>query len=167
VTEREKTLIDALLEDHKEEGPPTEFTATIAPGMCAKIDEPGVMDSGANVSVTNPHTVDKFNLVPQRWERPFHIIFGNGARFHCTQVIFHSSNLALNDKDEMTSVSPKGTIGFKMFPDVPTQETVGPEQLPTPPPLKGHLHMFERVTRAKSKLALSVRASLPPGSTTH
>ena len=84
MTEREKTLIDALLEDHKEEGPPTEFTATIAPGMRAKIDEPGVMDSGANVSVTNPLTVDKFNLVPQRWERPFHIIFGNGARFHCT-----------------------------------------------------------------------------------
>jgi hypothetical protein len=42
------------------------------------------MDSGANVSVTNPLTVSKFNLTPQRWERPFHIIFGNGARFHCT-----------------------------------------------------------------------------------
>jgi len=84
VTERERTLITALLDAHKEEGPPTEFTATIAPGMCAKIDEPGVMDSGANVSVTNPFTVTKFNLTPQRWERPFHIIFGNGARFHCT-----------------------------------------------------------------------------------
>ena len=65
VTEREKTLIAALLEAHKEEGPPTEFTATIAPGMCAKIDEPGVMDSGANISVTNPLTVAKFHLEPQ------------------------------------------------------------------------------------------------------
>jgi hypothetical protein len=84
VTEREKTLIAALIEAHKEEAPPTEYTATIAPGMCAKIDEPGVMDSGANVSVTNPLTVAKFNLTPQRWERPFHFIFGIGARFHCT-----------------------------------------------------------------------------------
>jgi hypothetical protein len=65
VTEREKTLIDALLEDHKEEGPPTEFTATIAPGMCAKIDEPGVMDSGANG--TKPFArvdVKRINHVP-------------------------------------------------------------------------------------------------------
>ena len=64
VSEREKTLIEALLESNKEEAPPTEYTATIAPGMCAKIDEPGVMDSGANVSVTDPHTVTKFNLTP-------------------------------------------------------------------------------------------------------
>ena len=84
MTEREKTLIAALLEAHKEERPPTAFTATIAPGMCARDDEPGVMDSGANISVTNPLTVGKFHLEPQRWERPFHIVFGNGARFHCT-----------------------------------------------------------------------------------
>ena len=32
----------------------------------------------------NTFTVTKFNLTPQRWERPFHIIFGNGARFYCT-----------------------------------------------------------------------------------
>ena len=75
MTERERTLIAALLEAHKEEAPP---------GMCAKIDEPGAIDSGANVSVTNPLTVAKFHLEPQRWERPFHIVFGNGARFHCT-----------------------------------------------------------------------------------
>ena len=35
------------------------------------------------------------------------------------EVIFHSSNLALDDKDEMSSEAPKGTIGFGMFPDVP------------------------------------------------
>ena len=76
------------------------------------------------------------------------------------EVIFHSSNLALNDKDEMTSISPKGTIGFAMFPDAPIHATPTNDPLPIPPPLKGHLHMFERVTRAKSKLALSIRASL-------
>ncbi len=58
VSEREKTLIEALLESNKEEPPPTEYTATIAPGMCAWLDEPGVMDSGAEVSVTNPQTVN-------------------------------------------------------------------------------------------------------------
>jgi hypothetical protein len=36
------------------------------------------------------------------------------------EVIFHSSNITLDDKDEMTSTSPKGTIGFAMFPDAPT-----------------------------------------------
>ena len=63
VTEREKTLIAALLEALKEERPPTEFTATIAPGMCTRVDEPGVMDSGANISVTNPLTVEKFTTM--------------------------------------------------------------------------------------------------------
>jgi len=43
-----------------------------------------VMDSGANVSITNTEIVAKFNLTPQRWERSFHIIFGNGGRFVCS-----------------------------------------------------------------------------------
>ena len=47
-----------------------------------------------------------------------------------------------------------------MFPDAPINEERTANALPIPPPLKGHLHMFERVTRAKSKLALSIRASL-------
>jgi hypothetical protein len=66
------------------------------------------------------------------------------------EVIFHSSNLTLDGKDEMTSTSPRGTIGFSMFPDVPIHEARPTVPLPIPPPLKGHLHMFERVTRAKS-----------------
>ena len=65
---------------------PTEFTATIAPDMSAKVDEPGVMDSGANISITNYDVITKFNLQPQRWEQPFHIKFGNGSRFHCTHL---------------------------------------------------------------------------------
>jgi len=76
------------------------------------------------------------------------------------EVTFYSSNLTLDGKDEMASTCPQGTIGFGMFPDVPTQAATTTNSLPNPPPLKGHLHMFERVTRAKSKLALSVRASL-------
>ena len=44
----------------------TDLTATLAPGRCARIEEPGVMDSGANVSITNPKIVAKFNLTPQR-----------------------------------------------------------------------------------------------------
>jgi hypothetical protein len=76
------------------------------------------------------------------------------------EVIFHSSDRTLDNKDEMTTTSPKGTIGFGMFPDAPIREEKIEDPLPIPPPLKGHLHMFERVTRAKSKLALSVRASL-------
>jgi hypothetical protein len=42
------------------------------------------MDSGANISITNPQIVAKINLTPQRWERSFHINFGNGGRFACT-----------------------------------------------------------------------------------
>lgn len=48
---------------------------------------------------------------------------------------------------------------FSMFRDAPTREALIADALPNPLPLKGHLHMFKRVIRAKSKLALSVRAS--------
>ena len=37
------------------------------------------MDSGTNIVITNQQIVAKFNLTLQRWQRPFHIIFGNGA----------------------------------------------------------------------------------------
>ena len=76
--------IEALLNATVEIAEPTEYTATLAPGMCARIEEPGVMDSGANISITNQRIVTKFNLTPQRWDRPFHIIFGNGGRFACS-----------------------------------------------------------------------------------
>ncbi len=56
--------------------------------MSATIDEPGVMDSGANISITNPDVVTKFNLQPQRWDQPFHIKFGNGSRFFCTHFAY-------------------------------------------------------------------------------
>ena len=42
-------------------------TATIAPRMSATIDEPGIMDSGANISIMNDDIVNKFHLIPQRW----------------------------------------------------------------------------------------------------
>ena len=42
------------------------------------------MDSGANISITNQRIVTKFNLTPQRWDRPFPIIFGNGGRVACS-----------------------------------------------------------------------------------
>jgi hypothetical protein len=87
--------------------------------MCAKIDEPGVMDSGANVSVTNPLTVHKFNLSPQRWERPFHIIFGNGARFHCTHYAHFGpilGKVAIVDgaPDTLLSIAVLTARGFKV-----------------------------------------------------
>ena len=82
--ERNKVSVEALLRATVEVYDPTELTATLAPGQCARIEEPGVMDSGANVSITNPKIVAKFNLTPQQWERSFHIIFGNGGRFACT-----------------------------------------------------------------------------------
>ena len=81
---RNKVVDEALLNATIEGSEPTDFTATLAPGRCARIEEPGVMDSGANVSITNPTIVAKFHLTPQRWERSFHIIFGNGGRFACT-----------------------------------------------------------------------------------
>jgi len=77
-------VVEALLNATVEIAEPTEYTATIAPGMCARMEEPGVMDSGASISITNQRIVAKFNLTPQRWERPFHIIFGNGGRFACS-----------------------------------------------------------------------------------
>jgi hypothetical protein len=83
-TERDTVSAEALLNATIETLEPTDFTATLAPGRCARIEEPGVMDSGANVSITNPKIVAKFHLTPQRWERSFHIIFGNGGRFACT-----------------------------------------------------------------------------------
>jgi hypothetical protein len=76
------------------------------------------------------------------------------------EVIFYSSNITLDSKDEMASMVPKGTIGFGMFPNIPQREESPRADLPNPPPLKGHLNMFERITRGKSKLALSVRATL-------
>jgi len=82
--ERNKTATEALLNATIDTIEPTDYTATISPGRCARIEEPGVMDSGANVSITNPKIVAKFHLTPQRWERSFHIIFGNGGRFACT-----------------------------------------------------------------------------------
>ena len=82
--ERNKVSVEALLNATVEVYDPTELTATLAPGQCARIEEPGVMDSGANVSITNPKIVAKFNLTPQQWERSFHIIFGNGGSFACT-----------------------------------------------------------------------------------
>ncbi len=55
------------------------------------------------------------------------------------EVIFHSSNLTLDEKDEMTSIYPKGTIGLGMFPDAPVREATT-NDLPISPPLKDHLH---------------------------
>jgi len=82
--ERNEVMGEALLNATIDNCEHTDHTATLAPGRCARIEEPGVMDSGANVSITNPKIVAKFNLTPQRWERSFHIIFGNGGRFACT-----------------------------------------------------------------------------------
>ena len=103
VTEREKTLIAALIEAHKEEAPPTEYTATIAPGMCAKIDEPGVMDSGANVSVTNPLTVAKFNL------RAFFFMSFDQSRDECLLPLCDVGSLA-DDLALMSSSSTESCV---------------------------------------------------------
>ena len=43
-----------------------------------------IADSGANISVINPRTADKFQLSPQPWPRPFDIVFGNNTRVKCT-----------------------------------------------------------------------------------
>ena len=63
--ERDTLVLEALVNSLNIVNP-TEFTATIAPDMSAIVDEPGVMDSGANISITNPRIVAKFNLIPQR-----------------------------------------------------------------------------------------------------
>ena len=60
--ERNKTEAEALLNATIDTSEPTDFTATLVPGRCARIEEPGVMDSGANISITNPQIVAKFNL---------------------------------------------------------------------------------------------------------
>ena len=81
---RDGITIEALYNATVDTEEAPEYTATLAPDKCARVEEPGVMDSGANISITNPRIVDKLNLTPQRWERPFHIIFGNGGRFVCS-----------------------------------------------------------------------------------
>ena len=46
------------------------------------------MDSGANISITNPHVVASLHLSPQRYEKSFHITFGNGSRCNCTHFAY-------------------------------------------------------------------------------
>jgi len=87
IAERDKALLDACVFSMQAQ-PSDHSTATIAPGMSATIDEPGIMDSGANISITNYDIVNKFHLTPQRWEESFHIKFGNGSRFHCTHYAY-------------------------------------------------------------------------------
>jgi len=64
---------------------PKIFQATLDPDMSYRIDQPGVVDSGANISVTNLAVAKKFNLPILIWSQPFHIMFANKSRFLCTQ----------------------------------------------------------------------------------
>ena len=41
---------------------PNIYQATLDPDMSYRIDQPGVIDSGANISVTNPAVAKQFNL---------------------------------------------------------------------------------------------------------
>ena len=84
---RNTLLLNAMVNSLKIQEP-SQHTATIAPGMSAIVDEPGVKDSGANISITNPTVVSKFNLQPQRWDQPFHIKFGNGSCYFCTHFAY-------------------------------------------------------------------------------
>jgi hypothetical protein len=98
---------------------PSQHTATIAPGMSAIVDEPGVMDSGANISITNPDVVTKFNLQPQRWDQPFHIKFGNGSRFFCTHFAYFGpilGRVAIVDEapDTLVSIAVLTARGFEV-----------------------------------------------------
>ena len=52
--DRNEVIREVLLNATVDNCDPTDLTATLAPGRCARIEEPGVMDSGANVSITNP-----------------------------------------------------------------------------------------------------------------
>jgi len=87
--------------------------------MSATIDEPGVMDSGANISITNPDVVTKFNLQPQRWDQPFHIKFGNGSRFFCTHFAYFGpilGRVAIVDAapDTLVSIAVLTARGFEV-----------------------------------------------------
>jgi len=98
---------------------PSQHTATIAPGMSAIVDEPGVMDSGANISITNHEVVAKFNLQPQRWDQPFHIKFGNGSRFFCTHFAYFGpilGRVAIVDAapDTLVSIAVLTARGFEV-----------------------------------------------------
>ena len=64
--ERNKVAGEAFRNATTNDREPTDLTATLAPGRCARIEEPGLMDSGANVSIANPKIMAKFNLTPQR-----------------------------------------------------------------------------------------------------
>jgi hypothetical protein len=77
------------------------------------------MDSGANISITNPRIVAKFNLTPQRWERSFHIIFGNGGRFACSHYADFGpilGRIAIVDEapDTLLSIAVLTARGFEV-----------------------------------------------------
>ena len=87
--------------------------------MSATVDELGVMDSGANISITNPDVVVKFNLQPQRWDQPFHIKFGNGSRFFCTHFAYFGpilGRVAIVDAapDTLVSIAVLTARGFEV-----------------------------------------------------
>jgi hypothetical protein len=95
---REELLLRACTYSASLERPPT-ITATIAPGMEASIvDNPGVMDSGANISITNPTVVAHLHLLPQKYEKSFHITFGNGSTYKCTHYAYFGPILGSCDR---------------------------------------------------------------------
>ncbi len=87
--------------------------------MSATIDEPGIMDSGANISITNTDIVQSFHLQPQRWSQPFHIKFGNGSRFLCTHFAYFGpilGKVAIVDgaPDTLISISTLTDKGYEV-----------------------------------------------------
>ena len=58
---RENLIYEAIKSTHlQSQGP--EFTAVLDQSMSYRIEQSGVMDSGANISVTNPIVVARYGL---------------------------------------------------------------------------------------------------------
>lgn len=104
-------------------------TATMARGLHITVSQAGVMDSRANISITSPSVVKRFNHLPQKWEKSFHITFGNRTHFLCTDYAYFGPILDtmafVNEApDTLVSIAVLTNRGFEVQ-FLPSGEGVG------------------------------------------
>ena len=80
---------------------------------------PGIVDSGANISVTNAKTCSYYDLPLEDWPQPFYVKFGNGTRTRVTQYadfgpIIGKVAVVDDAPDTLISIAVITSRGFKV-----------------------------------------------------
>ena len=80
---------------------------------------PGIVDSGANISVTNAKTCSYYDLPLEDWPQPFYVKFGNGTRTKVTQYadfgpIIGKVAVVDDAPDTLISIAVITSRGFKV-----------------------------------------------------